>query len=72
MAKKDSELSNRITEEMVRAAHKEGIAQVMNILEVSLRVRNTETRQKYLQSVKPRYANEPDISAFIDLLIERL
>ncbi|MDR2536374.1 MAG: hypothetical protein LBD29_10140 [Treponema sp.] len=57
---------------MIRAGHKEGIANVTNILETSLRIPTEESRKKYLEGIKPRYANEPDILSFIELLITRL
>ena len=76
-------LTNRITQleslpdereiqERFLAAHKEGIVNVMNILEVSLRIKNPEIRNKYLGSMKPRYSDDPNIIAFINLLIKRL
>ncbi|MDR2484803.1 MAG: hypothetical protein LBD55_05365, partial [Treponema sp.] len=60
------------SQERILAAHKEGIANVMNILEVSLRVKNSKIRNKYLESMKPRYSDDPNIISFIDLLIKRL
>ncbi|MDR3342319.1 MAG: hypothetical protein LBT14_05935 [Treponema sp.] len=61
-----------MTDDMIFAAHKEGVVNVMNILEVSLRIQNPETRKKYLENMKLRYPHEPNIRDFIDLLIKRL
>jgi hypothetical protein len=63
---------NKIVQDMVNAGHREGINSVTNILEVTLRINNTETRKRYLESIRTRYVNEKNIQAFIDILISRL
>ncbi|MDR2536375.1 MAG: hypothetical protein LBD29_10145 [Treponema sp.] len=63
---------NQTQDAMIKAGHKEGVANVMNILDTSLRVQDQEIRRKYLENMKPRYFGEPDIIAIIDLLISRL
>ncbi|MDR3172594.1 MAG: hypothetical protein LBU17_13410 [Treponema sp.] len=62
----------KITDEMVLAAHKEAISSITDILEVALRIQTTNTRQRYLESMKVRYSNEPNILGFVDMLMKRL
>jgi chromosome segregation ATPase len=62
----------KMAEDMANAGHKEGISNVTYIMDVAFRIKTTETRQKYLQGMKTRYQNEPNITAFIDVLLQRL
>ncbi|MDR3333598.1 MAG: hypothetical protein LBT13_01745 [Treponema sp.] len=62
----------KITDEMVLAAHKEAISNITDILEVALRIQTANTRQRYLESMKVRYSNEPNVIGFVDMLIKRL
>ena len=58
--------------EMILAARREGVANTMGILDLSLRIHNRETRRRFLENLKPRYIDEPYMIAFIDLLLVRL
>jgi chromosome segregation ATPase len=57
---------------LVNAGYQEGLSNVTDILDVVLRIQNTETRQRYLESLEARYQNEPNILTFITVLMQRL
>jgi hypothetical protein len=53
------------------AGYREGLFTVTEILDVSTRIRNDETRRRYLRAMESRYHNEPNIQAFLSILIRR-
>ncbi|MDR0524859.1 MAG: hypothetical protein LBG90_03205 [Spirochaetaceae bacterium] len=62
---------NRELSQKIQPAPKYGIADVSSILRTSLEM-DAESGKKYLETEKTKYAKEPDVLAFIELLITRL
>jgi hypothetical protein len=57
-----------LTENAALAGHREGISNILDIIETALRIRNLNTRQQYFSGVKLRYAHDAKTAAFIDVL----
>ena len=61
----------RITEEDQAAGYREGVKSSISIIEVAMRLNDSETRRRYLMAMKTRYPI-PEIGALIDMLLERM
>ncbi|MDR0656873.1 MAG: V-type ATPase subunit a family protein [Treponema sp.] len=62
----------RMSDQILRAGNRDGIANVTHILEVTLRITDQETRRRYLEAMKMRYPNQSEVNAFIDILLLHL
>jgi chromosome segregation ATPase len=68
-------LLDRITTLNRQAAmdgHREGVGNVRDMVETVLRIRSEETRTQYLRGMRERYDGDPEITALVDVLLERL
>jgi hypothetical protein len=68
-------LLDRITTLNRQAAmdgHREGVGNVRDMVETVLRIRSEETRTQYLRGMRERYAGDTEITALVDILLERL
>ncbi|MHB9293030.1 hypothetical protein Holit_02147 [Hollandina sp. SP2] len=53
-------------------AYQEGIANAASIIETALRIPQQDTRIKYLEGIRERYASDNHISTLITMLLSRL
>jgi hypothetical protein len=67
-----AEKVKKTTDNLIISAHKENLGILNTILETSLRIKNKNTRDLYLEGMKVRYINDRLIGDFIDILIKRL
>jgi hypothetical protein len=61
-----------INQHYAEDGYREGVVNLSNVVQTALRIRNSETRTRYLTGVRDRFQNDPAIRAKIDFLIERM
>jgi regulator of replication initiation timing len=62
----------RINTDAANSGYRGGLTNVMEILDVALRIENKNTRRRYLQGLADRHQNNDNIKEFLDILIKRL
>jgi hypothetical protein len=52
--------------------HREGVTNATDIVNTALRISDKKTRTQYLQGKRKEYRNNPEMTALVDVLLERL
>jgi hypothetical protein len=61
-----------LNQQYAESGYKEGVVNLANVVETALRIRNPDTRQRYLTGVKARFRTDPIITERIDFLIKKM
>ncbi len=67
-----TEKMRSITDNLRLAARTEALDAASSIFETAVRIQTPSTRKLYLEGIKARYAGEPNMTTFIELLLQRL